>query len=514
MCLLFHKPADVSFTDDILKGFWTRNKDGFGVMYCSDGYIHYDKKVGKTADDWIEFFRKYENVDGFFHLRMATHGAVDLVNCHPYIVSGFQGDEEHAPVLLMHNGVLSTGNDADKTKSDTWHYIRRFIEPVAKTNPTFLMSDEFRAMVESHIGSNNKFAILDGTGKHQIVNKRAGVDWNGAWFSNTYAWDYYTVTGRSRSHYTGYQGTMYDDWNSEFRGGGRRSAITTPNNTTPTTPSTPDAKVKEALPHDWRKHMVRIEMPSTREGGSPTTLWVRPDSPEGIAELKRLADLKASTPPAQDTKPTIESVTPSQIRDAVVQMSKVSKLTKRVERMISRFARKHGDSIYTELVRDLLLEMYRHERTTGENLIGTFSPSVLLKAFRTAGQELVWGVWFLFSETDALKYNDFRHYMMHPKELLADSDLMNELAGTELPDEKPSTPENTEPGESVMDSFMVDALLIGGYETDENTGIIVPDTSIVPATPEQTEAILGAPVGEAVIDNPTQEQINAVLGAN
>jgi predicted glutamine amidotransferase len=51
------------------------------------------------------------------HFRWTTHGKTDMLNCHPYdVIPGF--------IAMMHNGVLHTGNAADKNKSDTWHFIQ------------------------------------------------------------------------------------------------------------------------------------------------------------------------------------------------------------------------------------------------------------------------------------------------------------------------------------------------------------------------------------------------------
>jgi hypothetical protein len=199
MCLLFHKPADVTFNDSQLADMWASNRDGFGVMYAKDNTLFIDKAVGGVKD-WIEFFRKYESEEACFHLRMRTHGDIDLENTHPYIVWGFTKEEsgKKTPVAMMHNGVLSTGNKADTTKSDTWHFIRNYIKPLSENDQAVIFKPQFRLLVEDFIGSSNKFAIMDCYGNLQIMNKDAGIEWNGVWFSNTYAW-----SARSESLYPG-----------------------------------------------------------------------------------------------------------------------------------------------------------------------------------------------------------------------------------------------------------------------------------------------------------------------
>jgi hypothetical protein len=187
MCLLFWKPADVTFEDAWLTDFYTRNQDGYGVMYFEDGKVVYEKAIGKVQD-WIKFFRSHEHREACFHLRMRTHGNIDMENTHPYVVRGFDKfDENETPMLLMHNGVLHTDNSRDKTKSDTWHYIRDYIRPLIANDPLMVHEPYFQDVIGKHIGSN-RFAMLDRTGKFVIINKQQGVTWRNVWFSNTYAW--------------------------------------------------------------------------------------------------------------------------------------------------------------------------------------------------------------------------------------------------------------------------------------------------------------------------------------
>jgi hypothetical protein len=89
----------------------------------------------------------------------------------------------------MHNGVLHTGNAADSSKSDTWHYINDIIKPALASRPEDFMSDWFQTLVEEHIGGSNKFVIMDAHGNMRTFNYDSGVEWGNVWMSNTYAWD-------------------------------------------------------------------------------------------------------------------------------------------------------------------------------------------------------------------------------------------------------------------------------------------------------------------------------------
>lgn len=178
------------FTDEFLRGVYTRNSDGIGVMWSEDNKLHFRKLLPKTVTEAIAFFRaNAENKDCCVHWRMKTHGHIDYENCHPYPVFGFD-NEHHHPMLLMHNGVLSSGNSKDLTKSDTWHFIRDTLRPLLADFPDIVFNEVFIALLGKHIG-NNRFAIMDHTGKCAIINKGQGVEYEGSWLSNTYAWDYY-----------------------------------------------------------------------------------------------------------------------------------------------------------------------------------------------------------------------------------------------------------------------------------------------------------------------------------
>jgi hypothetical protein len=117
---------------------------------------------------------------------MRTHGDIDLDNCHPYEV--LNRLEHGIDLWLMHNGILSTGNKADESKSDTWHYIEDYLKPLLSANPDFAFHPSFSEIVGDHIGSSNKFILMDNEGRQAVINHGSGVHWAGLWLSNTYAW--------------------------------------------------------------------------------------------------------------------------------------------------------------------------------------------------------------------------------------------------------------------------------------------------------------------------------------
>lgn len=211
MCLLVVQPATTKLSDKLLKGVYARNQDGIGVMYAEDGKLCFKKALPKNENEFVDFYRK--NIEGrscAWHARMQTHGAIDLENCHPYGVFGFDEGEGEVPVptLLMHNGILSSGNWKDKSKSDTWHYIRDYLRPMLAGNPTFAFTPQFREIIGRHIGDGNRFVLMNAYGEVSVVNKSTGVEYAGAWFSNTYAWDAYSFMERK-------SWSKYPSWDSD-----------------------------------------------------------------------------------------------------------------------------------------------------------------------------------------------------------------------------------------------------------------------------------------------------------
>jgi hypothetical protein len=188
MCLLVTQPANApALSDAWLTDFYYANADGVGVMYAQDGELVVEKILPVDEEDFIHFYRNHiEGKDCAFHLRMKTHGNIDMENCHPYEV--LNHSEHGISLWLMHNGVLSTGNKADETKSDTWHYIRDYLRPMLADNPEFAFHPAFSAIIGDHIGSSNKFVLMDNNGRQVTINEDAGVYWGGLWLSNTYAW--------------------------------------------------------------------------------------------------------------------------------------------------------------------------------------------------------------------------------------------------------------------------------------------------------------------------------------
>ena len=197
MCLLINQPTTAPVLPaHWLSDFFDYNSDGVGVMYSENNCLIMEKILPKTDADFIAFYNAHiVGKNCAYHLRMRTHGDTDLENCHPYMV--LNNAEHGIDLALMHNGILSTGNKADPSKSDTWHYIRDYLRPMLAGNPEFFLHPAFSKIVGDHIGSGNKFVLMDNAGRVATINQSAGVFWGGLWLSNTYAWTAPTNTSKT-----------------------------------------------------------------------------------------------------------------------------------------------------------------------------------------------------------------------------------------------------------------------------------------------------------------------------
>jgi hypothetical protein len=169
-------------TVGLLDDIYGANSDGVGFMYGTTDGLKIIKHLPKSVADARAAVSRMPDDDRevAIHWRMTTHGDTDLINCHPYdVIPGY--------VAMMHNGILHTGNAADKSKSDTWHFIKDYIASPVSEHPDLVFNLAFLDMLGDHIG-NNRFVFMNGEGRISHVNFDQGVEHDGMWFSNTYAW--------------------------------------------------------------------------------------------------------------------------------------------------------------------------------------------------------------------------------------------------------------------------------------------------------------------------------------
>jgi hypothetical protein len=184
MCLLITGPSHklrntLLNTPYMLGDIYKSNPDGVGIMYTNKSGLKITKALPLSIADARKFVETLPMDDRelAMHWRWKTHGDIDMINCHPYHVN--------ANSAMMHNGILHTGNAADRSKSDTWHFIEDYLKTL---DDDMLHNAQFAGMVAEFIG-DNRFALMSADGRLTVINKDQGVEHDGMWFSNEYAWD-------------------------------------------------------------------------------------------------------------------------------------------------------------------------------------------------------------------------------------------------------------------------------------------------------------------------------------
>ena len=205
MCLLMTAPSKtlrevLLKTPKLLDSMYKSNSDGYGAMYGTVDGPKIVKKLPRSTAELRKLIERLPQDDRTVavHLRMRTHGDIDLDNCHPYEIADGGG-------YLMHNGVLSFGNAKDTSKSDTWHYCRDHLDETSKDYD--LHDNDVIATIGKHIGSGNVFALMTSDGKISVVNPERGIEVAGVFFSNLYAWEPHLLDP-SLGYYS-YYGTTY-----------------------------------------------------------------------------------------------------------------------------------------------------------------------------------------------------------------------------------------------------------------------------------------------------------------
>ena len=170
MCIAILKPKGVAISKETLKTCSEANPDGMGFAYI-DGDTMYIKKYMKFDDFYKDFEEVQDKSTMLIHFRIATHGAVELDNCHPFWLND--------RMALIHNGIITGYGDKAK-KSDTRDFIDKVIGNISWK---MMKNPAYRELVGKAIGYS-KFAILDITGDYWIINEDKGYWHEGIWYSN------------------------------------------------------------------------------------------------------------------------------------------------------------------------------------------------------------------------------------------------------------------------------------------------------------------------------------------
>ena len=167
-------------SQDLLRSLWQFNSDGIGFA----GGGQPIKLLPKSFHELWTFYLQHIHMQaGAVHFRMRTDGDISLARVHPYEVI-------RGKLWLMHNGILSDFRSKQgDPQSDTEKYVAQVLRPLLRRSPTMWKRLEFQRLVESHIGSSNRFVFVDNHGETAILNRRTGYEVGSDWYANGYSFD-------------------------------------------------------------------------------------------------------------------------------------------------------------------------------------------------------------------------------------------------------------------------------------------------------------------------------------
>lgn len=180
MCMLTFLPAGSRVDTEALLNGGIRNPDGHGwaVVAKDRIVVGHAMRIEEAIDAFYDVRHEFLDGPAMFHSRWATHGSVNLENCHPFKVGGSE------QTYLGHNGVLPCNPRKGDDRSDT----RLFADEILPRRFKRLdKASAFNAM-EKYIGRGNKLCILTVDRRYKknayLVNERAGNWHSGIWYSN------------------------------------------------------------------------------------------------------------------------------------------------------------------------------------------------------------------------------------------------------------------------------------------------------------------------------------------
>ena len=187
MCIIAVKKKGLKLMDEAtIRTMFSRNRDGAGVMWAEESKVHI-RKGFMNVNDILQFLgkRDWTDVPMILHFRIGTAGGNTPINCHPYPIRQPNALECDCDLGMVHNGIMSKYNPRQKEDmklNDTQVFIRDVINQLPKN---FINNKAIMQLIENDIGGGNKLAFLDKTEKITLVNKKAFIEDDGYYYSNS-----------------------------------------------------------------------------------------------------------------------------------------------------------------------------------------------------------------------------------------------------------------------------------------------------------------------------------------
>lgn len=185
MCIIIQgKPNDI--TKKILKNAYQNNENGFGLMYLKNKKVISERIYPKGFKSIKKLFNKHKNeTDNIaLHFRLCTNGEKTRYNSHPFNVFN---KEFKYQMSLMHNSPTLPCAFIDKKYSDTYYFVKQFLNPVLTKNINLIKRKDFKETLEKiiNVESESKILLLDNF-QNKFTFLGTWYDYNKLKVSNNY----------------------------------------------------------------------------------------------------------------------------------------------------------------------------------------------------------------------------------------------------------------------------------------------------------------------------------------
>lgn len=181
MCLLTFMPKNTNLDYERAKTSAKANPDGFGFAIHAGVAIikDHDMDFEKLWMRWDDLRKTYKG-PAMFHFRIATHGSLNVDNCHPFNIG------DNPKNVLGHNGILPLTMPINDNRSDT----KLFAEIVLPHIGGVKSLDNPQKLEElGEWASGNKLVILSVDENTEsdwyIINEHLGHWKDDIWWSNS-----------------------------------------------------------------------------------------------------------------------------------------------------------------------------------------------------------------------------------------------------------------------------------------------------------------------------------------
>ena len=185
MCMLCVIPPNVIPSRTKLENSALNNPHGFGfaIVIPSENRIHVERTMNAdtSINRFLDMRGKYPEGYAMWHARYATHGSMNVENCHP-----FQVGVGNNLTYLAHNGILPIVEPKGDDRSDTRIFAEDLLPAIGGV--TALDNPQVSNLIEDFTnGSKVCILTVDPRAEYQCYlyhAEKGKKDESGVWWSN------------------------------------------------------------------------------------------------------------------------------------------------------------------------------------------------------------------------------------------------------------------------------------------------------------------------------------------